>query len=42
VGRGGVLSLSVEVVREPPKPVLPEKAVKAWAEEWAKRKARRR
>jgi transposase len=31
-----VLGLSVEVVREPPKPVLPEKAVKAWAEEWAK------
>ena len=30
-----VLSLSVEVVRKPPKPV-PEKVAKAWAEEWAK------
>jgi putative transposase len=29
------LSLSVEVVRKPPKPV-PEKVAKVWAEEWAK------
>lgn len=31
-----VLGLSVDVVRKPPKPVLPEKVAKAWAEEWAK------
>jgi putative transposase len=31
-----VLGLSVQVVRKPPKPVLPEKVAKAWAEEWAK------
>lgn len=30
-----VLGSSVEVVREPPKPV-PEKVAKVWAEEWAK------
>jgi hypothetical protein len=35
VGSEEVLSLSVEVVRKPPKPV-PEKVAKAWAEEWAK------
>lgn len=35
-----VLGLSVEVVRKPPKP-LPEKVAKVWAEEWAKRRARR-
>jgi putative transposase len=40
-GRGrrwaeAVLGLNVEVVRKPPKPVLPEKVAKAWAEEWAK------
>ena len=31
-----VLGLSVAVVRKPPKPILPEKVAKAWAEEWAK------
>jgi len=30
-----VLSLSVEVVRKPPKPI-PEEVAKRWAEEWAK------
>ncbi len=30
------MGLSVEVVRKPPKPALPKKVAKAWAEEWAK------
>jgi hypothetical protein len=30
------LGLSVEVVRKPPKPPVPEKVAKVWAEEWAK------
>ena len=30
------MGLSVEVVRKPQKPILPEKVAKAWAEQWAK------
>ncbi len=35
MGRGGLGSLSIEIVRRPAKPV-PEKVAMIWAEEWAK------